>query len=99
MNEPSGKSFVGRSLKEMGCFLIQADELGHEVMQKGAEAYPSIVEEFGPDILNENQEIDRRNLGAIAFAQPDLLNKLSAIVHPAVRDSMDQRRNPRRGRS
>ncbi len=81
----SGKSFVGRTLQEMGCFLIQADELGHEVMRKGAEAYPAIVQEFGSGILNEEAEIDRRELGAIVFDKPDLLARLSAIVHPAVR--------------
>jgi dephospho-CoA kinase len=35
----SGKSFVGRSLADLGCFLIQADELGHQVIEPGGEAY------------------------------------------------------------
>ncbi len=81
----SGKSFVGRALSEMGCLLIQADELGHQVMAKGAEAYDAIVAEFGPGILNENVEIDRRKLGSIVFDNPGRLSKLNAIVHPAVR--------------
>jgi dephospho-CoA kinase len=80
----SGKSFVARSLGEMGCFLIEADLLGHQVMAKGAEAYDAIVAEF-PGILNAEGEIDRRKLGAQVFAHPDLLKKLNAIVHPAVR--------------
>jgi dephospho-CoA kinase len=80
----SGKSFVGRALGEMGCFLIEADLLGHQVMAKGAEAYDAIVAEF-PGILNADGEIDRRTLGAQVFANPDLLKKLNAIVHPAVR--------------
>jgi dephospho-CoA kinase len=81
----SGKSFVGRALSELGCQLIEADDLGHQVMANGAEAYPAIVKEFGPAILNEQEEIDRRKLGAIVFANPELLKKLNAIVHPAVR--------------
>jgi dephospho-CoA kinase len=80
----SGKSFVGRALVEMGCMLIEADLLGHQVMAKGAEAYDSIVAEF-PGILNDDGEIDRRKLGALVFADPELLEKLNAIVHPAVR--------------
>jgi len=80
----SGKSFVGRLLGEMGCFLIEADVLGHQVMAKGAEAYDAIVREF-PGVLNAEGEIDRRTLGARVFANPDLLKKLNAIVHPAVR--------------
>jgi dephospho-CoA kinase len=81
----SGKSFVGRAFRELGCFLIEADALGHQVMLKGAESYDAIVAQFGPQILNEAGEIDRRKLGAQVFGNPELLSKLNAIVHPAVR--------------
>ena len=81
----SGKSFVAHALSELGCDLIEADDLGHRVMAKGAEAYDAILAEFGRGILNENEEIDRRKVGAKVFENPDLLAKLSAIVHPAVR--------------
>ena len=81
----SGKSFFGMALAELGCFLIQADELGHQVMAKGAEAYGDIVREFGAEILAADGEIDRRALGGIVFAQPENLAKLNAIVHPVVR--------------
>jgi len=69
----------------MGCLLIQADQLGHQVMAKGAEAYDAIVDLFGPDILKKDSEIDRHKLGATVFQNPELLAKLSAIVHPHVR--------------
>ena len=82
----TGKTFVGRALENLGCFLIQADELGHQVMAKGAEAYDAIVAQFGESILDADNSIDRRKLGAVVFQNPDLLAKLSAIVHPAVRD-------------
>jgi len=97
----SGKTFVGRALSEMGCFLIEADELGHQVMARGAEAYQPILDEFGADILNQQGEIDRRKLGSIVFETPELLKKLNAIVHPAVRVRSTQlaeafaRREPR----
>jgi dephospho-CoA kinase len=81
----SGKSFAGNALSEMGCFLIKADELGHQVMARGAEAYDEIVAQFGQGILNADGSIDRRGLGAIVFADPELLKNLNAIVHPAVR--------------
>jgi dephospho-CoA kinase len=87
----SGKGSVARMLGELGCFVIQADELGHEVMAPGAEAYDAIVREFGPDILDSEgaidrrKPIDRRKLGSLAFADPALLARLNALVHPAVR--------------
>ena len=35
----SGKSFVGQALVDLGCHLIQADELGHQVLHSTGEAY------------------------------------------------------------
>jgi dephospho-CoA kinase len=64
--------------------VIQADELGHEVLLPGGEAYADVVREFGPAILDSNGRIDRRALGALVFNQPERLAKLSSIVHPAV---------------
>lgn len=81
----SGKSFIGSSLRDLGCFLIQADEIGHQVMAKGAEAYDAIVTEFGAGITDAGGEIDRRKLGALVFGKPELLARLSAMVHPCVR--------------
>ena len=81
----SGKSFVGKVLEELGCFLIQADELGREVMTPGGEAYADVVREFGPEILNPDRSIDRRRLGGLVFADPARLARLNALVHPPVR--------------
>lgn len=81
----SGKSFVGVAFGEMGCLLIEADRLGHQVMAKGAEGYRPIVAEFGEGILDPHGSIDRHKLGALVFKNPELLAKLSAIVHPYVR--------------
>jgi dephospho-CoA kinase len=81
----SGKSFVGRSLADLGCFLIQADELGHQVIEPGGEAYAGVVALFGAEILNAEGKIDRRRLAALVFSDPELLAKLNALVHPPVR--------------
>jgi len=73
----SGKSFVGRILAELGCFLIQADELGHLVIEPGGEAHDAVLAEFGT--------VDRRALADIVFSNPERLDKLNSFVHPAVR--------------
>jgi dephospho-CoA kinase len=79
-----GKSFVGEALAEMGCLLIQADELGHEVLAPGGEAYEGVLKEFGSDILGGDGSIDRRALAARVFGDPARLQRLNALVHPAV---------------
>lgn len=80
----SGKSFVGRALAELGCHLIQADELGREAMEPGGEAYDAVVAEFGPQVLKEDGTLDRRRLAALVFENEDRLARLNAIVHPIV---------------
>ncbi len=77
-------------LGELGCFVIQADELGHQVMAPDGEAYQGVVAafgrgEFGRAILNPDGTIDRRALAALVFSDPALLARLNALVHPAVR--------------
>jgi dephospho-CoA kinase len=80
----SGKSFVGHALAELGCYLIEADKLGHEVMLPGAEAYDAIVREFGAEILEPDGKIDRHRLSALVWDRPERLEKLNSIVHPPV---------------
>jgi dephospho-CoA kinase len=80
----SGKSFVGHALADLGCHLIEADELGHQVLLPGAEAYDAVVNEFGDDILDQDRYIDRRKLSALVWDRPDRLVKLNGLVHPPV---------------
>jgi dephospho-CoA kinase len=96
-----GKTFVGEALAELGCHLIQADELGHQVLLRSGEAYADVVREFGQGILNEDGTIDRKRLAAEVFGKPERLEALNRLVHPHVfrreRELMDQfaRSDPR----
>jgi dephospho-CoA kinase len=53
-------------------------------MLPGAEAYHSIVQEFGGGILDSNGQIDRRKLSTLVWDHPERLEKLNSFVHPAV---------------
>lgn len=86
----TGKSFVGAELERLGCRLIYADKLGHQVLEPDGEAYLPAVEEFGKQILDETGHIDRKKLGHIVFDSTELLRKLTALVHPAVFKLEDQ---------
>jgi dephospho-CoA kinase len=81
----SGKSFVGSVLADLGCLLIKADELGHQVLMPGGEAYAGAIEEFGRGILDPDGSINRRRLGQIVFEKPERLARLNELVHPPVR--------------
>jgi dephospho-CoA kinase len=79
-----GKSYVGEELERHGCLLVHSDELGHAVLRRGGEAYAGVVKEFGSEILGADGEIDRHRLAALAFSDPERLERLNALVHPAV---------------
>ncbi|SPE38436.1 Dephospho-CoA kinase [Candidatus Sulfopaludibacter sp. SbA6] len=79
-----GKSFVGAALAGYGCFLIHADELGHEVLAPGGEAYRAVLREFGEDILAPDGQIDRPRLASRVFHSSHHLARLNALVHPEV---------------
>src|SRR5205823_8384239 len=85
----SGKSFVGAALEDLGCKLIQADELGHEVLMPDGAAYPAVVREFGEGILDPNGEIDRKRLALEVFANKERLRLLNSLVHPEVHKRTD----------
>ena len=79
-----GKSFVGETLAQLGCHVLQADRLGHEVLLVGGEAYAPVVREFGAGVMDAAGEIDRRALAAQVFGKPERLALLNSLVHPPV---------------
>jgi dephospho-CoA kinase len=80
----SGKSFVGQALADLGCHLIQADEIGHQVLAREGEAFDPVVAEFGAGILAPDGSIDRQRLAAEVFTRPERLAALTRLVHPPV---------------
>lgn len=80
-----GKSFVARAFGDLGAHIIEADELGHEVMLPGQETRDRIAAAFGAEIVGPDGNIDRAALAAMVFGSPSELQRLNAIVHPAVR--------------
>ena len=82
----AGKSAVLNYLKEQHhAVVVEADKVGHLLMEPGGACYYSIVEKFGSSILNGDQTINRGKLGKIVFADESLLNELNKIIHPRVK--------------
>ena len=84
----SGKSVVARILREMGFHVIDADRLGHVLMEPGTRAFGEIVAEFGAGVLGGDERIDRGKLGNLVFADAGKLERLNAILHPRVEEEM-----------
>ena len=85
----SGKSKVLDFLSVVyGAVICQSDLVAHQVQLPGEKCYQKVVERFGKEILNPDGTIDRKILGRIVFDQPEKLQKLNAIVHPAVNEKI-----------
>ena len=78
----TGKSEAARQLEALGASIISADEVGHEAYTPNTEAWEQVVAAFGDVILQEDGEIDRRELGALVFSDAGQLAKLNQIMHP-----------------
>ncbi len=85
-NIATGKSTILNYLMEKCAFIIDADKLGHRVIEPGGPAYDAVVRTFGKEILKEDGTIDRKKLGKIVFTNPLDLGRLEKIVHPKIFD-------------
>jgi len=79
----SGKSAAARRFEEHGIPVVDADRVGHEIIDPGGVAEQAVIEAFGEAILTDGS-IDRAKLGPIVFGDPARLRQLNVIVHPAM---------------
>ena len=78
----SGKSTISGMLAEKGAVVIDADQIGHEAYKPHTKTWQELVNTFGDSILTQKNEVDRKKLGDIVFADPHALERLNEIVHP-----------------
>jgi dephospho-CoA kinase len=86
----SGKSEVARRLAEHGAVLIDADVAARKVVEPGSPGLAQVAEAFGDEVLRPDGSLNRERLGEIVFGDPGLRAKLNAIVHPLVREWMQE---------
>jgi dephospho-CoA kinase len=79
----SGKSTAAAMFAALGAHVLQSDAIGRDLMEPGQPVHASIVQHFGPSVLQPDGRLDRSALARIAFAD-GRVEELNAIVHPAV---------------
>jgi dephospho-CoA kinase len=85
----SGKTTVANLFAEHGVPLIDTDLIARQVVEPGHPALAKVVAAFGPDILDANGQLDRRQMRERIFADRDAKLRLEAILHPAIREEME----------
>lgn len=86
-NIASGKTAVERFFKEKGFDVIDTDKIGHEVLNIHAD---EIIKAFEGEDISTNGAIDRQKLGAIVFSSYHARKKLENIVHPVIRQRIEE---------
>ncbi len=79
----SGKSEAGRRFCENGIPIVDADDIGHALLEPGGAAVHAVVDAFGEDIISSGR-VDRGRLGAKVFGNPEALERLNGITHPLI---------------
>ncbi len=87
----SGKSIALKEFAVLGCQVMDADHIARDVTLPGQPAYEEIIAEFGSEVLNRDETINRARLGEIAFADPGKMERLAAITHPRIYERMMSR--------
>ena len=78
----SGKTTIAKLFAKHGYKYINADEIGHKLLNKN-EIKNRVIQKFGKSILTNNK-IDRRKLKDIVFINHKELIKLNKIIHPEI---------------
>lgn len=84
----SGKTTVCRLFERYGVDVIDADVVAREVIAPGSEGFAEVVRTFGSELLDNNDQLDRRALRRIVFDDPVKRKQLEAIIHPRVRSKL-----------
>lgn len=82
----AGKNAVAALLEERGWRTVDVDRLGHAALESKAAEVAALL---GSSVLGDDGRPVRKAIGALVFADPALLARYEAIVHPAMNALVD----------
>lgn len=84
-----GKTRVSEYFAALGVPVLDADVVARQLAAPGLPAWKAIHERFGNEILLADGHLDRPELRRIIFADPASRQGLEAILHPRIRNEME----------
>lgn len=79
-----GKSTVAKYFAKLGVCVLDADAIVHELLMPKTIFAKKIINHFGKEILTSQNEIDRKKLREIIFANKQEKIWLEKLLHPKV---------------
>ncbi len=80
----TGKTTVVRMLEELGAPVIDFDLLARQVVEPDKPAWQEIVAYFGKQVLQNDNQLDRKKLSDIVFRDIEKRKKLESFTHPRI---------------
>lgn len=85
-----GKSFVSKVLAELGCHVVDADQLARAAVEPGSTGLRALVDAFGKEILSAEGTLDRARLAALVFEDGERRALLNSLLHPLIWAAQDE---------
>lgn len=89
----SGKSTVAQWIRAVGFEVVDADQLVHDLQQKGGALHQVLVDWLGETILTVEGELNRKSLSEQLFAHPERLAEASRLQAPIIRQALADERD------
>ena len=86
----SGKSTVAKLFEELGAGVVDTDKIAHDLTSIGGAALPALSTEFGSEYVATDGSLNRAVMRKRVFSDPDAKRRLEAILHPLIREAVDQ---------
>jgi dephospho-CoA kinase len=77
----TGKSESAKHFKKLGAYIIDADEISHDLTAKGMPALGELSKYFGKGILRKDGALNRKKLAEIIFSDPESKLRVEKILH------------------
>lgn len=81
----SGKTEVCKCFSTLGVPVVDLDQIAHEMSTPGSTAMQAVRATFGDEMFEADGRLNRAKLRELVFAEPDALDQLNQIMHPAIR--------------
>ena len=89
-NIACGKSTVAAYFNQLGIQVLNADHISRQLTLEGTPVYKNIVSRYGLLILEEQNQLNRKKLREIIFANPQERLWLEQLLHPQIRQQLAQ---------
>lgn len=86
----SGKSAVANQFRALGIDVIDADQAARQAVEVGSDTLKTIAAHFGEKALLEDGSLNRAYLRKLVFDHPQQRQWLESLLHPIIRDLIDQ---------